>query len=143
MAETTITNAAKPQQRADEFGALLEVEPISWPVASPRQHRQVVAAWEACGFIIRVVEGLEGNEEERHAEVKQWRAKHGTLPGVLGALIPGIVAQLEQGGKLLAETLDCLKRLQAYFEAAETTARVLGDLATMEAIAAGELPPEE
>jgi hypothetical protein len=140
---TDAMTSADPQQLADELCALLEVERIYWPVANPRQRQERVTAEEACGLIMSVVEHLEGSEEERRPEVDKWRAKHGTPPGVLGAFVPGIATQFARGGKLLAETLDCLKRLQALYEAAETTDRLLGDLATWEAIAAGVLPAEE
>ena len=131
-----------PQQLANELRQLLEVEPVSWPVANPRQHREHVPPSDACGHIETLLEDLESDESVRRDGVEEWRAKH-ALPGVLGALVPGIAAQLDQGERLITEGLDWIKRLQAYYDAAETNDRVLGDIAVMEAIAAGELPQEE
>lgn len=141
--DTPRPGASQPpdaKQQANELRELLQVEMIEWPVANPRQQVQDIAVLHACTLIQDTLEWVASGETERRERLRVWQVKHGALPVVLAALVPGIAAQLKNREAIVGELLEVLARLQANFEIDDARDSLLNNLATFAAIAAGEVP---
>lgn len=118
--------------------AAAAVQDIPWPVANIRQQPHRVPVGNPLGMIAGVLDRLEWEHVEIRKNVETWRAKQPELAAALAVLVPGIITQLASREALISE--GWLERFEAAYAADEARDNLLDNLATFNAIAAGQVP---